>query len=312
MLKKIISMIIMISIVMMTTLNVIAKDTVLIDDDFNTSLTENWVDNTGRGVKTIEGDMWNKYMVLTRNGSSFYNFQAQDIYSTGLLCCEFDIKFTSSSMQIQLRESRDVSAQGFTMAGRLRKTADYLEYYSDGEFHIMYTADKKGWFTLSDTSKWYTIKMVLNLYTQKYSVYVLDRDSKKLLAQIENANFAGECGYINYFAFSSEDKLCIDNVRITDVDIKNLHISGDVYPKIPKSGSITYNYVANAVTQSNNKEIRNDVHWTIKTPQKGVSIDSNTGELKVTSWAEPGPILIYVEKDNLNFLNSTYLVDVEQ
>ena len=39
------------------------------------------------------------------------------------------------------------------MAGRLRKTADYLEYYSKGDFHIMYKADKKGWFTLSDISK---------------------------------------------------------------------------------------------------------------------------------------------------------------
>lgn len=63
-------------------------------------------------------------MVLTHKDSSFYNFQARDIYSTGVLYCEFDIKFTSAAMQIQTRESRDISAQGFTMAGRLRKTAD--------------------------------------------------------------------------------------------------------------------------------------------------------------------------------------------
>ena len=150
----------------------------------------------------------------------------------------------------------------------------------------MYKADKKGWFTLSDISKWYTIKMALNVNTQKYSIYVIDRDTNDLLAQVENADFAGECNYINYFAFSSEDKLCIDNVRITNVDIENLYISGT--------------------------EIRTDVHWSLKTPKRGVSIDSNTGELKVTSWAEPGPILIYVEKDNLNFFNSTYLIDLEQ
>ena len=176
----------------------------------------------------------------------------------------------------------------------------------------MYKADKKGWFTLSDISKWYTIKMALNVNTQKYSIYVIDRDTNDLLAQVENADFAGECNYINYFAFSSEDKLCIDNVRITNVDIENLYISGEVYPQIPKSGSVTYNYFAKAATKNNGTEIRTDVHWSLKTPKRGVSIDSNTGELKVTSWAEPGPILIYVEKDNLNFFNSTYLIDLEQ
>ena len=312
MVKKIISLIIMITITMMMTSHVFAQDTVFIDDNFEASSTENWIDNTGRGIKSVEGDIWNKYMVLTHKDSSFYNFQARDIYSTGVLYCEFDIKFTSAAMQIQTRESRDISAQGFTMAGRLRKTADYLEYYSKGDFHIMYKADKKGWFTLSDISKWYTIKMALNVNTQKYSIYVIDRDTNDLLAQVENADFAGECNYINYFAFSSEDKLCIDNVRITNVDIENLYISGEVYPQIPNSGSVTYNYFAKAATKNNGTEIRTDVHWSLKTPKRGVSLDSNTGELKVTSWAEPGPILIYVEKDNLNFFNSTYLIDLEQ
>ena len=154
--------------------------------------------------------------------------------------------------------------------------------------------------------------MALNVNTQKYSIYVIDRDTNDLLAQVENADFAGECNYINYFAFSSEDKLFIDNVRITNVDIENLYISGEVYPQIPNSGSVTYNYFAKAATKNNGTEIRTDVHWSLKTPKRGVSIDSNTGELKVTSWAEPGPILIYVEKDNLNFFNSTYLIDLEQ
>ena len=125
MVKKFISLIIMITITMMMTSHVFAQDTVFIDDNFEASSTENWIDNTGRGIKSVEGDIWNKYMVLTHKDSSFYNFQARDIYSTGVLYCEFDIKFTSAAMQIQTRESRDISAQGFTMAGRLRKTADY-------------------------------------------------------------------------------------------------------------------------------------------------------------------------------------------
>ena len=87
MVKKIISLIIMITITMMMTSHVFAQDTVFIDDNFEASSTENWIDNTGRGIKSVEGDIWNKYMVLTHKDSSFYNFQARDIYSTGVLYC---------------------------------------------------------------------------------------------------------------------------------------------------------------------------------------------------------------------------------
>ena len=80
MVKKIISLIIMITITMMMTSHVFAQDTVFIDDNFEASSTENWIDNTGRGIKSVEGDIWNKYMVLTHKDSSFYNFQAlQDV-----------------------------------------------------------------------------------------------------------------------------------------------------------------------------------------------------------------------------------------
>ena len=55
----------MIIITMMMTSHVFAQDTVFIDDNFEASSTENWIDNTGRGIKSVEGDIWNKYMVLT-------------------------------------------------------------------------------------------------------------------------------------------------------------------------------------------------------------------------------------------------------
>ena len=47
---------------MMMTSHVFAQDTVFIDDNFEASSTENWIDNTGRGIKSVEGDIWNKYM----------------------------------------------------------------------------------------------------------------------------------------------------------------------------------------------------------------------------------------------------------
>ena len=64
MVKKIISLIIMITITMMMTSHVFAQDTVFIDDNFEASSTENWIDNTGRGIKSVEGDIWNKHIKI--------------------------------------------------------------------------------------------------------------------------------------------------------------------------------------------------------------------------------------------------------
>lgn len=54
MVKKIISLIIMITITMMMTSHVFAQDTVFIDDNFEASSTENWIDNTGRGISLLK------------------------------------------------------------------------------------------------------------------------------------------------------------------------------------------------------------------------------------------------------------------
>lgn len=34
------------------------------------------------------------------------------------------------------------------------------------------------WIKLSDVSKWYTIRMVLDIKTNKYSIYVIDRQAQ--------------------------------------------------------------------------------------------------------------------------------------
>lgn len=312
MLKKIISMIIACIIIVTCSASVFAEDTIFINDDFNDSNTNNWWDNTGRGVKSIEGSWYNKYVVFESNSDSFYNFQAADVYSQGLLYVEFDIKFNNSNMEVQLRESRDVSASGFTMAGRIRKTAYYLEYFSNGSYYKMPKANSNEWFILNDVSKWYTIKLALDIKQNKYSIYILDRSTQRLLSEIENIDFYGECGYINYFAFSSTDKLCIDNVDIRQLDIDNLKISGNIYPTIPLRGNQQYTYVAHSLKDNGLNTEVNDVNWSVLIPKTGVSINKNTGILTVSSDASPGPIMIYAEKKYQPFLNTTYLVDLER
>lgn len=312
MIKKLISVIIISIMTISMSVQVFAADKVFIDDDFETLATSNWSDNTGRGVKTIEEYNKNKYLAFTSNGSSYYNFQAKDVYSKGAMYAEFDIKFTSNNMELQLRESRDTSSTGFTMAARLRKTAYYLEYFSNGNYYKMPKLNSNNWLELTDVSKWYTIKMSLDIANNKYSMYLIDKSSQALISKVDNIPFYGQCTYVNYFAFSSTDKLCIDNVNIRQIDIDTLRISGEIYPKIQSWGSKSYTYRANAIGDDNTSAIINDVKWSLKTPKPGVSINETTGVLSVTSKASPGPVLIYVERAYQPILNTTYLIDLEK
>ena len=113
-----------ISFVIISSYSVYAENVVFINDNFENLSTSNWIDNTGRGTKTVEQNEDGKYMVLNST-SSYFNYQANKIYSTRRLYCSADIKFDSGDSEIQVRESSDVSAAGFTMAGRLRKRLGY-------------------------------------------------------------------------------------------------------------------------------------------------------------------------------------------
>ena len=173
-----------ISFVIISSYSVYAENVVFINDNFENLSTSNWIDNTGRGTKTVEQNEDGKYMVLNST-SSYFNYQANNIYSTRRLYCSADIKFDSGDSEIQVRESRDVSASGFTMAGRLRKRLGYLEYFTNGKYEKM--NDSNGnWIKLSDVSKWYTIRMVLDIKTNKYSIYVIDRQAQSVLTKVEN------------------------------------------------------------------------------------------------------------------------------
>ena len=66
---------------------------------------------------------------------------------------------------------------------------------------------------MKDISKWYTINMVLDIPTNTYSILLSEKDTGKTIGEAQNIPFFGKCDYINYFAFSSSDKLCVDNVK---------------------------------------------------------------------------------------------------
>lgn len=310
--KKIVALCICIMMVAIT-VQVFAADTVFINDDFENSQTTNWTDNTGRGVKTIETDSMsgNKYIAFNTNSTQYYNFQGKNIYSTGILYSEFDIIFSSGNMELQLRESRDVSAGGFTMAGRIRKVSNCLQYCTDGGFQYFFDSNGQ-WLRLNDTTKWYSIKMSMDIEHQKYSIYLFDKTTDALISSVENVNFVGTCQYINYFAFSSTEQICIDNVDIREIDISFIKITGPIYPKIPQNGSNDYSYTARIVTNSASIIPLNDVFWAIKTPKNGVSINNDTGVMTVTNQAIPGPVIIEAVNKYQPSIKTTFLIDIER
>ena len=91
-----------ISFVIISSYSVYAENVVFINDNFENLSTSNWIDNTGRGTKTVEQNEDGKYMVLNST-SSYFNYQANNIYSTRRLYCSADIKLDSVDSEIQVR-----------------------------------------------------------------------------------------------------------------------------------------------------------------------------------------------------------------
>ena len=60
-----------ISFVIISSYSVYAENVVFINDNFENLSTSNWIDNTGRGTKTVEQNEDGKYMVLNSTSSYF-------------------------------------------------------------------------------------------------------------------------------------------------------------------------------------------------------------------------------------------------
>lgn len=298
------------SMVLMLSTAAQAGNQLFINDEFdNSDSLEHWEDNTNRGNKELAFDGENAYMKMTAT-SSFFNYQAKDVYATGRLYCSFDVKFTDNNMEVQLRESKDISASGFTVAGRLRKNVGYIEYFSDGKY-IKLNDTTGNWLKISDVSSWYRIKMVCDIPRNKYSIYLMN-NAGKTIGQAENVPFFGKCNYINYFAFSSTDVLCIDNVRIEEIDTDNIKVKGTYYPKISSNGDAAYNYAVIAKDENNKDFTVEGVKWSLNRNVDGITINSTTGELTIEKNARPGIFLINAENIIYPDIKKSFLIDVER
>lgn len=289
-----------------------ASDQVLLDNTFEDGSTSSWIDDTGRGNKTIETeDSGNKYLALTST-SSYFNYQALDSSVSGLIYFEFDVKFTTNNMEVQIRKKVNNGAAGYTMAGRIRKNAYYIEYFSDGKT-VKLLDTNGGWLQVKDVSKWYHVKMTLDTNASMQSIYLSERDTGAMLGKTENVPFMGECDSVNYFAVSSSDKVCMDNVKITKSDVKALKITGEPYPKKSVTGTVTYQYTCKNINNAGNvTNDADDVVWSLAKPAAGVSINADTGVLSVQDTAKPVPVMIQAVKKNAPSIRGTYLVDIEK
>lgn len=286
------------------------SDTVMIEDDFEDSDTSNWLDgfrpHYEYGNKTINGTS-DKYITFTPvNSSQYYIFEAKDIYSTNVLCSEFDIQFSSDTMELQVRQADSNLDTNFKMAGRIRKFSSNLQYYSDGEWKYMFD-DSGNWLNVS-ADKWYTIRMTLDVRSNRYSIYVEDRDTGNVISKVEDTPFGETCTYISYYAFSSLSALNIDNVRIFESDT-DVDIEGWTYIKVPQNGTRQYKYFnADSVSE---KAWSAD-KWSISGMVSGITIDEDTGILSVSENARPGSIIVTATRKYYPWIKATYLVDIDR
>jgi len=289
------------------------SDYTFIDNDFEDSDISDWLDGFRPhyvyGNKEIESEAnGNKYVAFTPvNSSQYYIFEAKDVYATSVLCSEFDIKFTSGNMEIQARQADSNLDVNFKMAGRIRKYAYYLQYYSNGAWKYMLDSSG-GWLKLTDVSKWYTLRMTFDIRTDKYSIYLEDRDSGEVLSQVVEESFGEECELISYLAFSSLSKLCIDNVKIFESET-DVAVEGWTYIKIPQDGTRQYHYF-NRLSPS--KKAWSADSWSLLYSKEGISIDENTGILSVSENAKPGTAIVRASRKYYPWISSTYLVDIDR
>lgn len=311
--KIIILVVLILSVVALSIIPSLASNEMVLDNTFEDSSSSAWVDKTGRGVKTIETEAsGNKYLAMTSNATKYYDYRALNTNMSGLLCFDYDIQFPKDNMEIQIRNVVNNSATGFTMAARIRKVAYYLEYYSDGKYEKMLDTNRN-WLNLNNTNIWYHIKMILDTVSGTQSIYLTERDTGRLVSSVENVPFMAQCSSVNYFGVSSENKVCMDNVKFIKMDVKALKVTGETYPVKSDTQTKTYQYSCNNITSSNSiGDIADDVVWSIEKPVTGVSINAQTGILTIEPTAKLVPVMIKVAKKNAPSVKGSYLVDIER
>ena len=139
-----------------------------------------------------------------------------------------------------------------------------------------------------------------------------EKDTGKTIGEAQNIPFFGKCDYINYFASSSSDKLCVDNVKIEEIDTDSIRISGAFYPQITKNASKNYTYSVLAKDENNSEFIVDGVSWSLNRQAKGVSINEKTGELTIEPTAKPGIFIIYAKNILYPDIKKSLLIDIER
>jgi hypothetical protein len=288
-----------------------ASDEILLDDTFEDSSSSTWSDLTGRGIKTIESEgSGNQYLALTSSNGQYYDYRALKTRISGLLFFDFDIKFTSGDMGVQIRDYTDRSAKGSVMAARIEKYAYYIQYFSENQKYKLLTPSGD-WLQLKNVEPWYHIQMVLDTTAHVQSIYLTERVTGTLLGLVENIPMTNPCDSINYFAVSSVEKVCLDNVKITQADITRLQITGETYPKAAGQ-AMSYQYQCKGVNKQGGQADAGEVVWSLQKPVNGVSISAKTGVLTIQANTPPQPVMIMAVKKNAPSIKGSFLVDIER
>lgn len=285
-----------------------SNDLIFVSNDFENDDSSEWIDISSphyvTGIKTIESDANGKFLTFElAEGAEYYGF-TPEVYSTEVLCSEFDIKFPEGNMDLYLRRVTSNSTV-IANACHIRKEGDILYCFWDDANN---SGNIDTAVLVEDTSKWYTIRMSHDIRNNKYSVSIEDKENGTSISEFESISFTESCPLINYFAFSSAEKISIDNVKIFESSM-DVNINGWTYIRTPQSGIQQYKYIN---TLSNSKRTWSADQWCLLYDVAGISIDKNTGVLSVSSEAKPGSVIICASRKYYPWIRTAFLVDINR
>lgn len=231
--------------------------------------------------KQIMFDGSNKYLKLLSNNISSNEpcgvYKSIDIDNNQSVNIELDIQFSSSNDSILIKSADRILFE-------IDNYNSKIYYYTDSK-KSMY-APNSDYKTTINHNRWYKIKFTKTV-DKLYQIHVIDILNNEIVGSAVNLSLAGNNISIDKIVVCSEDSVLIDNVKVYNLSVYDVYISGEIYVK----RGARYKYSLNMQNQFDTTTL--DIpcnNWCVIGDVSGVTV--NDGILTVEKNTKVGPILL--------------------
>ena len=241
----------------------------------------------------------NTYLKLSYNGEANRDREYFDVQfgrfdsSDKNIQIDYDIMYSDftddRNGEIQLKNRTGPGTNESTILARVAQIGGYLQVQGSSE-GFKRIKSLNGEYLSLETNHWYRISVTVDIENSIQNVYVFDRDTESLLGLYQDMTTTNEMDYINMVTFSSGTSMCLDNVKIMEQTCENTYIYGSPYAK--RDNKQRYYFIGKNIMNNNTSLPYGTTVWSIENPRNGVSINSVSGNLNVSSTAEPGTVII--------------------